>query len=153
MTTATTLGFVAKRIHTALRAQVGVCARLEVVIVVVTWLTGSFIAWATVVELAGWALATLAAMSLRAIATACVAVGVAWWAIAQGFCAWLAIACRSVTHAVAADMAVGARGSAAFATWAATATASGLVVTDALHHFTACGFGCSSHHVAAWWLA
>ena len=131
MTTATTLGFVAKRIHTALRAQVGVCARLEVVIVVVTWLTGSFIAWATVVELAGWALATLAAMSLRAIATAC----------------------RSVTHAVAADMAVGARGSAAFATWAATATASGLVVTDALHHFTACGFGCSCHHVAAWWLA
>jgi hypothetical protein len=57
-------------------------------------------------------------------------------------------------------MAVGARGTAAaFTTLAATATAaiataaSGFGVANALHHFTACGFGSSCHHITAWWLA
>jgi hypothetical protein len=55
-------------------------------------------------------------------------------------------------------MAVGARGAATFTTWAATtttiaATGSGFGVANALHHFAAGGFGCSSHHVTAWGLA
>ena len=32
-------------------------------------------------------------------------------------------------------------------------TASGFGVANALHHFAASGFGCSSHHVTAWGLA
>jgi hypothetical protein len=58
-------------------------------------------------------------------------------------------------------MAVGARGAAAFTTLAALAatatpiatTASSFGVANTLHHFAACGFGCSSHHVTAWGLA
>ena len=78
MTTAATLGFVAKGVHTTLGSQVRVGARLEVVIVMVTWLAWTIVAWAAVVKLARGTLATLA---LRSVATACVAIGVAWWAI------------------------------------------------------------------------
>ena len=61
----------------------------------------------------------------------------------DGFSA-LAIARRAVSHTVTADMAIGAR---------RTTTTCGFGVANALHHFAACGFGCSSHHVAAWGLA
>jgi uncharacterized membrane protein (Fun14 family) len=143
----------AKRVHATLGAQMGVGARLEIVIVMVTWLAWAILARTTVVKLAWWALATLAAtMTLRAIATACVAIGIAWWAVTQGLAAFT-IAWRSIAHAITADMAIRAWGSAAFSTLAATATASGLVVADALHHFAACGFGRCRHDVAAWGLA
>jgi hypothetical protein len=54
-------------------------------------------------------------------------------------------------------MAIGTRGAATFTTLAATAatiatTASGFGVANTLHHFAACGFGCSRHHVTAWGL-
>ena len=56
----------------------------------------------------------------------------------------LAIARRAVSHTVTADMAIGAR---------RTTTTCGLGVANALHHFTACGFGSSGHDVTAWGLA
>jgi hypothetical protein len=134
------LSFVAKGVHAALGAQVGVGTGLEVVIVT-TW--GAWrikvargarciVAWATVVELTGWALA----LTLRTVIRA-------WRTITELFSA-LAIARRAVSHTVAADMAIGAR---------RTTTTCGLGVANALHHFTACGLRCSSHHVSAWGLA
>ena len=157
-----TLCFVAKGIHAALGAQVCVGTGLEVVIVT-AWRTGcvkvarwawAIAAWATVVELTGltcaWALTWLAiAITYRTV--------IAWRAIAKLLGA-LAVAGWAVTHTVTAHVAVGARGTATFATLAATAaaiatTASGFGVANALHHFTACGFGCRSHHVPAWRLA
>jgi hypothetical protein len=81
LTTATTLGFVAKRVDTTLRAQVRIGAGLEVVIVVVTRFTWSLVAWSTVVKLARWALTALTPWTLLAIAPAGVAVGIAWWAV------------------------------------------------------------------------
>ena len=146
-----TLCFVAKGVHAALRAQVCVGTRLEVVIVT-AWRTGcvkvarwtwAIVAWATVVELTGltWALTWLAiAIAYRTIIT--------WRAIAK-LLGTLAVARRAVTHAVTAHMAVGTRGTA---TAVATA-ASGFGVPNALHHFTARGFRCSGHHVTAWGLA
>ena len=155
-----TLCFVAKGIHAALGAQVCVGTGLEVV-VVTAWRTGCvkvarwtwcIVARATVVELTGltWALIWLAiAIAYRTV--------IAWRAIAKLLGA-LAVARRAVTYTVTAHVAVGARGTASFATLAATAaaiatTASGFGVANALHHFTACRFGCRSHHVAAWRLA
>jgi hypothetical protein len=152
LTTTTALGFVAKSVDTTLRAQVCIGTRLEIVIVT-TWRTGcvkvarwawAIVAWTTVVKLA-WR-----ALTLRAV------VG-AWRAIAELFGA-LTIAWRAVTHTVTAHVAVGTRGATTFATLATTATpiaatASGFGVANALHHFTACGLGCSRHHIAAWGLA
>ena len=120
-----TLCFMAKGIHAALGAQVCVGTGLEVV-VVTAWRTGCvkvarwawcIVAWATVVELTGltwaWALTWLA------IAIACWAV-IAWRAIAKLLGA-LAVARWAVTYTVTAHVAVGARGTAAFAALAATA--------------------------------
>ncbi len=157
-----TLCFMAKSVHAALGAQVRVGAWLEVVVVtarrtrcvkVARW-TWCIAAWATVVKLARCAL-TLDIARL-AIAITRWAFAAARWAVTQ--LGALTIACRAVTHTVTAHMAVGARGPAAFTTLAATATAiattaSGFGVANALHHFTACSFGCSSHHITAWGLA
>ena len=158
------LCFVAKGVHAALGTQVCVGTGLEVVIVAagrtrcvkVTRWTWCIVAWSTVVELTGlaWALA----LTWLAIAIPCRTVS-AWWAIPKLFGA-LAIARWAVTHTVTALMAVGSR-CAAFrgttlttTTAAAVATAaSGFGVANALHHFTACGFGCCRHHIAAWRLA
>ena len=79
------------------------------------------------------------------------------WAITKLFSA-LTVAWWTVAHTVTAHMAVGARGTATFTTLTATAaaiatTASGFGVANALHHFTARGFGCCCHHIAAWGLA
>lgn len=149
-----TLCFMAKGVHAALGAQVRVGTGLEVIVVTarcarrikVAWWTWAVVAWTTVVELTRWAL-TLALWAI-------VATG---WAIAELLGAFT-VACWAVTHTVTAHVAVGARGTAAFTTLTATAsaiatTASGFGVANALHHFTACGFGCSSHHVTAWGLA
>jgi len=157
-----TLCFVAKGIHAALGTQVCVGTGLEVVVVtawrtrcvkVARW-TWCIVARATVVELTGltwaWALTWLAiAIAYRTV--------IAWRAIAKLLGA-LAVARRAITYTVTAHVAVGARGTAAFAALAATAcaiatAACGFGVANALHHFTACRFGCSRHHVAAWRLA
>ena len=149
-----TLCFVTKGVHAALRAQMRVGTGLEVVIVTtwrtrcikVAWRTWCIVAWATVVELTGRALA----LALRTVVRT-------WWTITELLCA-LTIAGWAIPQTITAHMAIGARGTAAFATLAATATtvattASRLCIANALHHFTACGFGCSGHHVAAWGLA
>ena len=150
-----TLSFMAKGVHATLGSQVRVGAWLEVVIVtarcarrikVAGW-TWCVVTWATVVKLTGWAL-TLALWAIVA----------ARRAVTELFNA-LTVAWRTVTHTVTAHMAVGARGTATFTTLATTATttiattASGFGVANALHHFTACGFGSSCHHVTAWGLA
>ena len=145
MTTAATLGFVAKGVHATLRAQVRVGAGLKVVIVVarcarcikVTWWAWAAIARATVVKLTGWALA------LRTIAVTCRAVIATGWAFTKLLSAFT-FAWRAVTQAVTADVAVRTRG---------TATACSFGIADALHHFAACGFGRSRHDVTAWGLA
>jgi hypothetical protein len=148
----TPLSFMAKGIHTALGAQVCIGAGLEVVIVaswcarcveVAGW-ARAVIAGATVVKLTGWAL------TLRAIAVTCRTV-IARWTVPQLLCA-LAIAGWAVTQAITADMAIRTWCTAATTTTVA-ATTSGFGVANALHHFTACSFGCSSHHIAAWGLA
>ena len=159
-----TLCFVTKGVHAALGAQVCVGTGLEVVIVT-TWRTGcvkvarwawAIVAWATVVELTGLTWAWAWALTWLAIAIADRTV-IAWRAIAKLLGA-LAVARRAVTYTVTAHVAVGARGTAAFSALAATAcaiatAACGFGVANALHHFTACRFGCRSHHVAAWRLA
>ncbi len=110
---ATALGFMTKGIHAALRAQVRVGTGLEVIVVtrrtgfVVAWWARTVVAWTAVVKLARWALA------LRTVA-------VAWGAVTELFGAF-AFAWRTVTHTVTAHMAVGARGTTAFTTLAATA--------------------------------
>ena len=151
-----TLCFMAKGVHAALGAQVRISAWLEVVVVAarcarrikVTGWAWCIVAWATVVKLTLWALT----LALRAIVRA-------GWAVTELFGA-LAIAWRTITHAVTTHMAVRARGTATFTTLAATATAtsiattaSGFGVANALHHFAACGFGSSCHDVTAWGLA
>jgi hypothetical protein len=137
----------AKGIHAALGAQVCVGTGLEI-IVVTAWCTRCVKvagwAWATVVKLTGWAL------TLGAIAVTCGAV-IARRTIAKLLCA-LAIARWAVTQTVSAHMAVRTWRTTTAATTVA-ATASGFGVANALHHFTACGFGRSSHHVTAWGLA
>jgi hypothetical protein len=151
----------AKGVHATLCTQVRVGTRLEVVIVT-TWRTGCIkvtrwtwriAAWATVVELTRGALT----LTLWAIAITCWAFAAAWRTVTK--LGAFAIACGAIAHTVTAHMAA-RTGCAAFrvTTLAATAaaiatTASGFGVANALHHFTACGFGCSSHHVTAWWLA
>jgi hypothetical protein len=72
----------------------------------------------------------------------------------------VAVARWTIAHTVTTHMAVGAGraavGAAALAgSSAATVatTASGFGVANALHHFTACCFGCGRHHVATWGLA
>ena len=146
-----TLRFMAKGVHAALGAQVRVGTGLEIVIVTawcarcikVTW--G---AWATVVELTRWTLA------LRAVAITCRTVIAPRWAITKLVDA-LSITGWTVAHTVTAHVAVGTRCTTAFTTSASAiaTTASGFGVANALHHFTACSFGCSCHHVAAWGLA
>ena len=142
------LCFVAKGIHAALGAQMRVGAGLEVIIVT-TGRTGCIkvarwarciVAWATVVELTGLALTR--ALTWLAIAITCRTV-IARWAVSQLLGA-LAVARRAVPHTVTAHMTIGTRGATA---------ASGFGVANALHHFTACGFCCSGHHVTAWRLA
>lgn len=150
-----TLCFVAEGVDATLGTQVRVGAWLEVVVVtarcarrikVAGW-TWCVVTWATVVKLTGWALT----LALRTVVAA-------RWAITKLFSA-LTVAWRAVTHTVTAHMAVGARGTATFTTLAATATAtiattaSSFGVANALHHFTACGFGRRCHHVTAWGLA
>ena len=149
------LCFVAKGVHATLGAQVRVGTGLEVVVVTArrTWCvkvagwTWCIVAWATVVKLTRWALT----LALRAVVAA-------RRAITELFGA-LTIACGTVAHTVTAHMAVGARGTAAFTTLAAAATtaiattARGFGVANALHHFAACCFGGSCHHVTAWGLA
>lgn len=145
MSTAATLGFVAKGVHTTLGSQVRVGAGLEVVIVVarcarcikVTWWAWAAIARATVVKLTGWALA------LRTIAVTCRAVIAPGWAFTKLLSAFT-FAWRAVTQTVTADVAVGARGSA---------TACGFGIANALHHFAASSFSRSRHDVTAWGLA
>ena len=146
-----TLRFMAKGVHAALGTQVCVGTGLEVVIVTarcarrikVTWWAWAIVAWATVVELTRWALT----LALRALIRA-------GWAITKLVDAF-SITGWAVAHTVTAHMAVGTRRTTAFTTSAAAiaTTASGLVVANALHHFTACGFGCSCHYVTAWGLA
>ena len=130
-------------------------AWLEVVVVtarcarrikVAGW-TWCVVAWATVVKLTRWAL-TLALWAVVA----------ARRAVTKLF-GTLPVAWRTITHTVTAHVAVGARGTTTFTTLAAPATAtiattaSGFGVANALHHFAACGFGSSCHHVTAWGLA
>jgi hypothetical protein len=157
-----TLCFVAKGVHAALGAQVRVGTWLELV-VVATWGAGRIeitrwawciVAGAAVVELAGWT----SALVLWAIAVTGWTLAAAWGTVTQ--LGAFAIACRAITHTVTAHMATGARCAAFGVTTLATTTASaiataasGFGVANALHHFTACGFGCSSHHVTAWGLA
>ena len=158
------LCFVAKGVHAALGAQVRVGAGLEVVVVTawrarcvkVTRWTWCIAAGTTVVKLAGgtWSLS----IARLAVAVACWAFAAAWGAVTK--LGAFAIACRTIAHTVSAHMTVRSR-CAAFrrSTLATTAaatiatTASGFGVANALHHFTACGFGCSSHHVSAWGFA
>ena len=158
-----TLCFVAERVHAALGAQMRVGAGLEVVIVtawgtrcikVARW-AWCIVAWCAVVELTRCALA----LTLWSIA-------IARWSLFATACrtvtklGTITIACRAIAHTVTAYMATWAwcaafRGTTLTATTATTiaTTASGFGVANALHHFTACSFGCSSHHVTAWRLA
>ena len=159
------LCFMAKGVHAALGAQVRVGAWLEVVVVtarcarrikVAGW-TWCVVAWATVVKLARRTLT----LALGSIAVTRWAFAAAWRTVTE--LSAFAIAWRTIAHTVSAHMTVGSR-CAAFristlctpltATTTAVATAAcGFGVANALHHFTACGFGCSSHHVTAWRLA
>ena len=156
-----TLCFMAKGVHAALGAQVRVGAGLKVVVVTarcarcvkVTRWTWRIVAWATVVKLARGALA----LTLWSIAITCWAFAAAGWAVTK--LGALAFACGTIAHTVTAHVAVRTR-CAAFRGTTATATtttiattASGFGVANALHHFTACSFGSSCHHVTAWGLA
>ena len=110
-----TLCFMAKGVHAALGAQMCVGAGLEVV-VVTAWRTGCvkvtrrtwrIVARSTVVKLTGWTLTLWAIVGAgRAVTELFGAFAFAW---------------RTVTHTVTAHMAVGARGTTAFTTLAATA--------------------------------
>lgn len=161
-----TLCFVAKGVHAALGAQVRVGAGLELV-VVATWGAGRIeitrlawciVAWAAVVELTGWTSTLALSISRLAIAITSRTLAAAWRAVTE--LGALTIACGAIAHTVTADMATGAWGATFGAATLATATttrvataASSFGIANALHHFAARGFGCSSHHVTAWWLA
>ena len=137
-------------------------AGLEVVVVTawsarcvkVAWWTWCIVAWATVIKLAGCTLT----LALWSIAITCWAFAAARRTVTK--LGAFTIACGTIAHTVTAYMAAGARcaafGGATLTTTTATAiatTASGFGVANALHHFAASGFGCSSHHVTAWGLA
>ena len=169
MTLTAALCFVAKRIHAALGAQVGVGAGLKVVIVTtrctgcikVTRCARCVVAWTAVVKLA-WPTWTLAIARLAVAVTGRTIIA-AWWTVIK--LGAFAVACGAIAHAVTAHMAVGAGcaalcistfGAALTTTTTTTAVATaacGFGVTNALQHFTARCFGSGSHHVTAWGLA
>jgi hypothetical protein len=156
----------AKGIHAALGAQVRVGTGLEVVVVTawgarrvkVTRWTWCIVAWATVVKLARGALALALSISRLSVAITCWAFAAACRTVTK--LGAFAIACGTIAHTVTAHMAIRARctafGSTTLTTTTATTiatTASGFGVANALHHFAACCFGGSCHHVTAWGLA
>lgn len=149
-----------KSVHAALGAQMCIGTGLEIVVVAawgarcvkVTRWARRIVAGTTVVKLARGTLA----LALWSIAVTRWTFAAAWGTVTK--LGAFAIAWRTITHTVTAHVAVGARGTTTFTTLAATATtiattASGFGVANALHHFAACGFGSSCHHVTAWGLA
>lgn len=106
------LCFVAKRVHAALGAQMGVCTGLEVVVVTARC-TGC-------IEVAGWARCVVARTTVvkltwrtwtLAIARLAVAITgrtivAAWWTVTE--LGAFAITCRAIAHTVTAHMAIGA---------------------------------------------
>jgi hypothetical protein len=161
-----TLCFVTKRVHAALGAQMRVGAGLELVVIAagcaggveVTGRARCVAAWTAVVKLTGWA-STLTISRLSIAITRGTLFATACGTVTE--LSTFAIACRAIAHAVTAHMAAGARGAAFRGTALATTTATtriataacGFGVANALHHFAACCFGGSCHHVAAWGLA